>query len=64
MNSKQMESEPTAARLAEIGAILAQGLLRLRAAKSSPLSANGGESCLDFSRDQRGYAATSTGGVA
>ncbi len=61
MNSPQMESEPTAARLAEIGAILAQGLLRLRAAKSSPLSANGGDSCLAFLPDRRRHADTLTG---
>lgn len=45
-------------RFAEIGAILAAGVLRLRAAKSSSLSANGGDSCLDFPADQRRHADT------
>jgi len=43
-------------RLAEIGRILGAGLVRLHARKSSALFADGGESCLDFSPDQRSHA--------
>jgi hypothetical protein len=43
-------------RIAEIAEILAAGLMRLRARKSSPLSRDHGESSLDFSVDQRGHA--------
>jgi hypothetical protein len=45
-------------RLDEIAALLAAGLMRLRARKSSPLSRHDGESSLDFSADQRGHAST------
>jgi hypothetical protein len=44
-----------AERLDEIADILAAGLIRLRARKSSGLSAHRGESSLDFSPDQRGH---------
>jgi hypothetical protein len=40
----------------EIAEILATGLMRLRARKSSPLSRDPGESSLDSSADQRGHA--------
>jgi hypothetical protein len=43
-------------RLDEIASILAAGLIRLHRRKSSPLSADAGESWLDFSPDQRGHA--------
>jgi hypothetical protein len=45
-----------AERLDEIAEILAAGLMRLRARKSSPLSCDHGESSLDFSGDQRSHA--------
>ena len=45
-----------AERLDEIAEILATGLMRLRARKSSLLSRDHGESSLDFSPDQRGHA--------
>jgi hypothetical protein len=45
-----------AERLDEIAEILATGLIRLRARKSSPLSRDGGESSLDFSPHRRGHA--------
>jgi hypothetical protein len=45
-----------AERLDEVADILAAGLRRLRARKSSPLSRDHGESSLDFSPDQRGHA--------
>jgi hypothetical protein len=44
-----------AERLDEIADILAAGLIRLRARKSSALSRDRGESSLDFSPDQRGH---------
>ena len=45
-----------AERLDEIAEILAAGLMRLRARKSSHLSRDHGESSLDFSPDERGHA--------
>jgi hypothetical protein len=45
-----------AERLDEIADILAAGLMRLRARKSSQISGDPGESLLDFSADQRGHA--------
>jgi hypothetical protein len=42
-------------RIAEIGEILALGLMRLLAPKSRELSANDGESSLDFSADQSSH---------
>jgi hypothetical protein len=45
-------------RLDELAELLAAGLMRLRARKSSALLDNGGESCLDFSPHQRGHAST------
>lgn len=52
-------------RLDEIAEILAAGLMRLRARKSSPLSAPGGESSLDCAGHQRSHAdrLTSDGGL-
>jgi hypothetical protein len=41
-------------RVAEIGEILAAGLMRLEARKSSPISADCGDSSLHFSPDQSG----------
>jgi hypothetical protein len=43
-------------RLGEICAILARGLIRLKARQSRPVSGDQGESCLDFPADQRGHA--------
>jgi len=45
------------ARLTEIGRILAAGLIRMRAAKSSDLSANAGDSSLDFAPLPSGHDA-------
>ncbi len=42
------------ARLAEIGRILAAGVVRLNAARSSDLSAEGGDSFVDFSPQKSG----------
>ena len=44
------------ARLAEIGRILASGLIRMRSAKSSGLSANAGDSSLDLPVRASGHA--------
>lgn len=43
-------------RLDEIAEILAAGLMRLRAKKSSPLSADLGESCIDLTASQSVHA--------
>ena len=51
----QDHSDAKAERLDEIADILAAGLIRLRARKSSPLSRDRGESSLDFSPDQSGH---------
>jgi hypothetical protein len=46
----------SAERLAEITEILAAGLIRLRARKSSPFSNQNGESSLDCPAHQSGHA--------
>lgn len=46
----------SAERLAEIADILATGLIRLKSRKSTPLSADRGESSLDCLGHQSGYA--------
>ncbi len=51
-------------RLDEIADILATGLIRLRARKSSSLSRDRGESSLDFSPEQSGHADGLTRGKA
>jgi len=48
---------PCADRLNEIAEILAAGLIRLRQRKSTRLSRDHGESCLDFTPNQRGHVA-------
>jgi hypothetical protein len=45
-----------AERLDEIAEILAAGLMRLKARKSTPLSAHSGESSLDCAGHQSGHA--------
>lgn len=47
-------------RIAEIGEILALGLMRLRAWKSSKLCGESGESSLDFVGQQSGHRNTET----
>ena len=47
-------------RLTELGQILAAGLMRLHARKSSRLSADGGDSSVDFPPDQSGHAVAPT----
>jgi hypothetical protein len=46
---------PAGERIAEIGALLALGLIRLMARQSSELSAKAGESSLDCVADQSGH---------
>jgi len=46
--------------IAEIGEILASGLIRLRARKSSPIVANSGERSLDCVGYQSGHANSKT----
>jgi len=43
-------------RLAELGELLARGVMRLQAPKSSRLSADRGDSFVDFVPDQSGHA--------
>lgn len=57
MNAPDQPYSDTASRLAEIGEILARGLVRLRVRQSRPLSEDRGENSVDFSADQRGHAA-------
>jgi hypothetical protein len=53
-----MAYEPSASeRLAELADIVALGLMRLRARKSSELSRHGGESSLHFGAEQSGRGA-------
>jgi len=52
-----------AERLAELGRILAAGLIRLKANKSSALSADRGESSVDFPAPKSGHATRNSGGM-
>jgi hypothetical protein len=56
LNSRKSPNRPeeTAGRLAELAEILALGLMRLRARKSSELSRHEGERSLDFAAEQSG----------
>ena len=51
-----------AERLAELGRILAAGFNRMKAKKSSGLSADGGESSVDFMPPKSGHATSNSGG--
>ena len=53
------EELASAEAIAELGALLAEGLMRLRAPKSSGFSSEFGESSLHFSPDQSGHVAAS-----
>jgi len=63
-NSINPERMTPAERLAEVADILAAGLMRLRARKSTPLSPHSGESSLDCPGHQSSHAdvLTSDGG--
>ena len=50
------------ARLAELGRILAAGLIRMKARKSSPLSADRGEGSVDLSGPKSGHATRNSAG--
>jgi hypothetical protein len=56
-NALSPDCMTAAERLDEIADILAAGLIRLSARKSSALSRDRGESSLDFSPDQSGHVA-------
>jgi hypothetical protein len=56
MNGGSLSDGMPGERLAEIGAILAQALMRLRRGKSSAFPAECGESSLHISPDQSGDA--------
>lgn len=49
-----------AERLAELGRILAAGLTRMKADKSSPLSADTGESSVDYAAPKSGHATSNS----
>jgi hypothetical protein len=52
-----------AERLAELGRLLAAGLIRLNANKSSELSADRGECSVDLEAHQSGHATRNSGGM-
>jgi hypothetical protein len=56
MNAIPPNMLSAAERLDELGEILAVGLIRLHARKSSPFSAHRGESSLDCPAHQSGHA--------
>jgi hypothetical protein len=64
-NALHPDRMTAAERLDEIAELLAVGLMRLQARKSSPLSAAGGESLLDCAAHQSSHAGrlTSHGGL-
>jgi hypothetical protein len=52
-----------AERLAALGRLLAAGFIRMKASKSSPLSADRGESSVDLSPPQSGHATRNARGM-
>ena len=52
-----------AERLAELGRILAAGLIRMKARQSSPLSADCGEGSVDLAHTKSGHATRDSGGM-
>ena len=58
MNGTDFSGYTTGQRLTEIGALLAQALMRLQTRQSSDFVADAGESPLHFMVDQSGDAAT------
>jgi hypothetical protein len=56
MNALSSDRMTASERLSEIARILAIGLIRLRARQSTELSAQCGESFVDFLADRRGHA--------
>jgi hypothetical protein len=56
MNGTDFSGYTTGQRLTEIGALLAQALMRLQSRKSSVFPGEIGESSLHFTPDQSGHA--------
>ena len=56
MNPLHPERMSAEERIAEMGRLLGLGLMRLHARKSSRLSADRGDSSVDFLPDQSGHA--------
>lgn len=56
MNGLKPDQMTSAERLAELGRLLAAGLIRMKAGKSTPLSAHGGESSVDYAPPKSGHA--------
>ncbi|TAN56805.1 MAG: hypothetical protein EPN20_18170 [Magnetospirillum sp.] len=54
-NALSPDRMTAAERLDEVAEILAAGLIRLKARKSSRLSADPGDSCLDYTARQSGH---------
>lgn len=54
-NALHPDRMTAAERLDELADILSSGLIRLKARKSSRLSADRGDSCLDFTARQSGH---------
>jgi hypothetical protein len=52
-----------AERLAELGRIIAAGLIRMKARQSSPLSADRAETFVDLSGPKSGHATRNSGGM-
>ena len=59
-NALHPDRMTTAERLGELAAILAAGLIRLKARKSRQLSPDRGDSCLDLPPHQSGHAPVET----
>jgi len=55
MRNAELTNPSLPQHLAEIAEILAAGFMRLRARKSSRISADGRESSVDFTPDQSGH---------
>jgi hypothetical protein len=60
MNALDPDQMTAAERLAEVADLIAAALMRLQQRKSSSLSGDLRESCLDFSADLRGHVAPNT----
>lgn len=56
MNGLKPDRMTQAERLAELGRVLANGVIRMWAVKSSPLSADTGESSVDYAAPKSGHA--------
>ena len=62
-NSLSTSHMSDAERLTELGRILATGLIRMKAVKSSSLSDGGGESSVDYAAPKSGHATRNSGGM-